>query len=87
MSYILKCEDVILYNDSKNNNNIRRNRRIVLSGVNAYSADSNTLKNIFNDWSDIEIESLRIGGASMEWWKMIGKDKGIDFEPLEKNWF
>lgn len=80
MKYILKSQDVALY---------RSRRKIVLSGVNAYSADFETLKNIFQDWNDVEIESLRIGGASESWWKMIGEEKRIDFvfEPLENNQF
>jgi hypothetical protein len=63
-------------------------RKIVLSGVNAHSANFEILKNIFQDWNDDEIESLRNGGASESWWEMIGDLKRIDFvfEPLE-NYF
>ena len=77
MNYILKSQ-----NDS-------RSRRIFLSGVNAHSADFETLKNIFQDWNDDAIESLRNGGASESWWEMIGDEKRIDFvfEPLENNQF
>lgn len=66
----------------KMKNNIKK---IILSGVNAYSASISQLENLFPNWEQEEIQHLYQAGASPAWWNAKGEELGVEFEflPLE----